>query len=197
MTVRVTLISPATSTALRDVRFDDDSPLDPAGIARAKVLAGTIAPARHTYTSPSRRCRHTARALGLEAEPLADLAACEMGRWRGQTLGAVGAAEEEAVALWMSDPVAAPHGGESLRDLRIRVGAWLDSLYARNGRIVAVAEPDVIRTAVVHALMAPDHAFWRLDIRPLTATELTGRAQRWNLRPGQALQPQDVEDAVS
>ncbi|MGW7366285.1 histidine phosphatase family protein [Streptomyces sp. NPDC054841] len=190
MTVRVTLISPATSEALRDVRFDDDSSLDPAGIARAEAAAGALAPASHAYTSPSLRCRRTAQALGLDAEPLTDLAACAMGRWRGQTLDAVAAAEEEAVALWLGDPTAAPHGGESLRDVRIRVGAWLDTLHSRAGRIVTVAEPDVIRAAVIHALSAPDQTFWRLDVRPLTATELSGRAQRWNLRSGRPLEAQ-------
>ncbi|MYV69036.1 histidine phosphatase family protein, partial [Streptomyces sp. SID2131] len=32
MTVRLTLVPPATNDALREVRFDDDSPLDPAGL---------------------------------------------------------------------------------------------------------------------------------------------------------------------
>lgn len=191
MTVRVTLISPATSAALREVRFDDDSPLDPAGIARAEAAASAIAPAAHAYASPTLRCRRTAQALGLDAEPLASLAACDMGRWRGQTLDAVAAAEEEAVAVWLGNPTAAPHGGESLQDVRIRVGAWLDTLHSRAGRIVAVAEPDVVRAAVIHALSAPEQAFWRLDVRPLTATELSGRSQRWNLRSGSTLEPQE------
>lgn len=190
MTVRLTLISPATSEALRKVRFDDDSPIDPAGLARAEAVAGTLPPAADAYTSPSPRCRQTAQALGLDAaEPLAALAACDMGRWQGQTLDAVAAAEEAAVTLWLGDPAAAPHGGESLRDVRVRVGAWLDTLHSRAGRIIAVTEPDVVRAAVIHALTAPDQAFWRLDVRPLTATELNGRAQRWNLGSGRTLEP--------
>ncbi|MBT2396182.1 histidine phosphatase family protein [Streptomyces sp. ISL-100] len=194
MTVRVTLVSPAMSKALSDVRFDDDSSLAPAGLARAEAAAGALPPALHVYTSPSQRCRQTAQALGLNAEPLAGLAACDMGRWRGQTLDAVAAAEAEAVALWLDDPTAAPHGGEALRDVRIRVGAWLDTVqHSLTGRIVAVAEPDVVRAAVLHALSAPDQAVWRLDVRPLTATELSGRAQRWNLLNGYALRPRNGE----
>ncbi|GGW67768.1 histidine phosphatase family protein [Streptomyces xantholiticus] len=188
MTVRLTLVSPATSEALREFRFDDDSPLDPAGTARAEAAAGTLAPAAATYTSPSLRCRRTAQALGLTAaEPLAALAACNMGRWRGQTLEAVAGTEKEAVALWLSDPTAAPHDGESLQDVRNRVAAWLDTLDSRTGHIIAVAEPDVIRAALIHTLSAPDQAFWRLDVRPLTATELSGRDRRWNLRSGHTL----------
>ncbi|MFH9725713.1 histidine phosphatase family protein [Streptomyces sp. NPDC017254] len=189
MTVRLTLISPAASGALRDVAFDDDSPLDPAGIARARSVAAAVDPSSRAYSSPSERCRRTAEALGLTAEPTVALAGCAMGRWRGQTLAAVAAAEEAAVGVWLSDPAAAPHGGESLRELRIRVGAWLDALRAGSGRVTAVAEPDVIRAALVHALGAPDEAARRLDVRPLTAVHLSGRAERWNLRVGDPLGP--------
>ncbi|MDT9687412.1 histidine phosphatase family protein [Streptomyces sp. P9(2023)] len=193
MTVRVTLIAPSTNEALREVRFDDQSPLDPAGFTRAEAVADTLAPGVHVYSSPSPRCHETAQALGLDAETLTDLAGCDMGRWRGRTLDAVAALEGEAVALWLSDPTAAPHGGESVRELRVRVGAWLDGLWSQAGRILAVVEPDVIRAAVLHALGAPDEAFWRLDVRPLTATELSGRAQRWNALCGRPLGPQTTE----
>ncbi|MFF0473763.1 histidine phosphatase family protein [Streptomyces sp. NPDC004284] len=189
MTVRLTLISPATSEALREVRFDDDGPLDPAGLARAEAVASAVGPSPRAYTSPSRRCRGTAEALGLRAEPLDELVGCAMGRWRGRTLEAVAAVEEAALSAWLSDPTAAPHGGESLRDLRVRVGAWLDGLQDGAGRITAVVEPDVIRAATVHALAAPDATAWRLDVRPLTAVHLSGRAGRWNLRAGEELVP--------
>lgn len=188
MTVRITLISPATNEALREVRFDDNSPLDPVGLARAEAAASALAPTPRAYTSPSPRCRQTAQALGLVAEPVAALAACHMGRWQGRTLTEVAGTEEAALAAWLSDPTASPHGGESLRDLRVRTAGWLDSLHDGTGRVIAVTEPDVIRAAVIHALSAPDHAFWRLDIRPLTATDLSGRAERWNVTAGRALE---------
>ncbi|WP_369148220.1 histidine phosphatase family protein [Streptomyces sp. R44] len=187
MTLRLTLISPATNEALREVRFDDDAPLDPAGVARAEAVGSAVDPSPRAYCSPSPRCRGTAEALGLPAESVDALAGCAMGRWRGQTLMAVAAAEEAAVSAWLSDPTAAPHGGESLRDLRVRVGAWLDGLRDGSGRVTAVVEPDVVRAAMVHALAAPDATAWRLDVRPLTAVHLSGRAGRWNLRAGEPL----------
>ncbi|MEV6423148.1 histidine phosphatase family protein [Streptomyces sp. NPDC051662] len=55
------------------------------------------------------------------------------------------------------------------------------------GRVIAVAEPDIIRACAVHALGATPAAFWRIDVRPLTATELSGRAGRWNLLSGRPL----------
>jgi broad specificity phosphatase PhoE len=185
MTVRVTLVSPAMGEALRDARFDDDLPLDPAGTAGLRRAERMNGPA---YASDSARCRATAQGLGLDAAPLPDLAGCDMGRWRGLRLDEVAAAEPAAVADWLADPCSAPHGGESLRDVRVRVGAWLDALAEGDGgRVVCVVEPDVVRAAVVHALCAPDHSFWRLDVRPLTATELSGRAGRWNVRAGRPL----------
>jgi hypothetical protein len=53
--------------------------------------------------------------------------------------------------------------------------------------VVAVVEPDVVRAALVAALEAPHAMFWRFDIRPLTATALSGRAGRWNVRVGEPL----------
>jgi broad specificity phosphatase PhoE len=55
------------------------------------------------------------------------------------------------------------------------------------GRVLAVTEPAVTRAAIVRALALPAEAFWRLDVAPLTLTELSGRSGRWNLRCGRPL----------
>ncbi|MFJ1649090.1 histidine phosphatase family protein [Streptomyces sp. NPDC088258] len=128
------------------------------------------------------------------------LAPCAMGHWQGRTLDEVAAADPQSVAAWLSDPAAAPHGGESLLDFHVRVAAWLEASATDEGasresghsagsgrRVIAVAEPDVIRAAVVHAIGAPPSAFWRIDVRPLSATELSGRNGRWNLLSGRPL----------
>ena len=193
MTVRVTLVSAAMSTGLREARFDDGGPLEPAGLQQARAAATAFAPGGRAFASPSARCAQTAAALGLAAEPAPALAGCAMGRWTGRPLAEVAAAEGDAVARWLADPDAAPHGGESLTAFLARVSSWLDGQLesvrgelATNpgGPIVAVVEPDVVRAAAMHALGAPAPAFWRLDVRPLTVTELSGRAGRWNVRWG-------------
>ncbi|MCX5209046.1 histidine phosphatase family protein [Kitasatospora sp. NBC_00240] len=190
MTVRVTLVSAAMSTALREARFDDGGPLEPAGLRQAEQAAGALPAGGRSYASPSPRCAATATALGLRAEPAPALAGCAMGRWTGLTLAEVAAAEGEAVARWLGDPAAAPHGGESLLDLFARVAGWLDALPAdapsgaERGPVTAVVEPDVVRAAALHALGVPGPAFWRLDVQPLSVTELTGRSGRWNVRWG-------------
>ncbi|MEX2980460.1 histidine phosphatase family protein [Streptomyces sp. C36] len=190
MTTRVMLISPATGSALRAARFDDGSPLDEAGERAARAAAGALPRADRAVTAPAPRCRRTAAALGLDdAEPVGALRDLEVGRWRGRSLEEVMAAEPEAVAAWLADPGAAPHGGESVVALTGRVGAWLDGLAGDGGRVLAVVEPAVVRAALVHALGLPAPVFWRLDVSPLSLTELSGRAGRWNLRCGRPLAP--------
>ncbi|AZP15776.1 histidine phosphatase family protein [Streptomyces aquilus] len=187
MTSRVMLISPAISEALREARFDDGCPLDASGLRSAKAAAGTLPTAHRVCSSPTMRCRETAGALGLDGLDAPELAALDTGRWRGSTLAEVGAAEPEALARWLSDPEEAPHGGESVAALCERVGAWLDALEAETGWTIAVAEPEIVRAALVRALGAPASAFWRTDVPPLTAVELSGRAGRWNVRMGRPL----------
>lgn len=184
MTSRVTFISPATSPSLRQARFDDGDSLDETGAARARSMAGKLPSAGRVVMSGGVRCRETAAALGLDAAVEPRLAGLDVGRWRGRTLDEVGSAELEAVGRWLADTGAAPHGGESVRDFCGRVASWLDGARETDGRTLAVVEPEVVRAAVVHALGMPVEGFWRLDVPPLTAVELSGRAGRWNVRLG-------------
>lgn len=181
MTVRLTLLCAAARTE-RAVRFADD-PLDERALRRAEAAAGTVPPADTVYMAPSRRCTGTAEALGREAataQPaLRDL---DMGSWYGRTLDEIAATDAAGLASWLSDPQAAPHGGESVEQICDRVATWLDALPSDAGRVLAVVEQAVARAAVVHALGAPHQAFWRVDVPPLSPVGLTGRDGRWNLR---------------
>jgi len=96
-------------------------------------------------------------------------------------MGDVQAEEPEAFAVWLSDPGAAPHGGDSISALIARVGAWLDSQASISGTVVAVTHASVIRAAIVHAIDADPQSFWRIDIAPLSLTQLGGYSDRWNL----------------
>ncbi|MQY38984.1 hypothetical protein SRB17_69990 [Streptomyces sp. RB17] len=186
MPLRVTFVAAARSTPLLAERFDDDRPLDQAGWDEVQRAAGDLLPlaaAELRYCSPTARSRATGDALGYA--PLAQLALrdCDMGRWRGLTLGEAMAREPDAVDAWLADPRATPHGGESLLAFISRVGGWLDTRPVEDGgRIVAVAEPAVIRAALVYALKAPPSTYWNIDVRPLSTSSVSGRAGRWNLR---------------
>jgi broad specificity phosphatase PhoE len=181
------LISPAVTAALREARFDAGGPLDEGGSRAARSAAGAVPTARAVWCSPTVRCEQTARALGLAAVAVPALAGLDAGRWRGATLAEVTVAEPEALARWLADPEEAPHGGESVRALCDRVEAWLDTAADTDGRTVAVVEPEVVRAAVVRTLGAPDAAFWRTDVPPLSAVEFSGRAGRRNVRVGRPL----------
>ncbi|MFJ3892249.1 histidine phosphatase family protein [Streptomyces sp. NPDC090083] len=187
MTSRITLISPAMNRSLRETRFDDGCPLDPSGAARAAAVAGSLRAADRVLVSPSARCRETASALGLSAVVEPELAALDMGRWRGLTLDEVMGREPDAVMGWLTDPDAVPHGGESVRGLCERAVRWLEVAGGSEGRTLAVVEQEFVRAVVVSVLGAPGAAFWRLDVAPLTATEVSGRGGRWNVRLGREL----------
>ena len=185
MTVRMTLVAAARSSALLAERFDDDRPLDQAGWYEVQLAAHALVPlsaAELRYCAPTARSRATGDALGYA--PLVQLALrdCDMGRWRGLTLAEVTAREPGAVDAWLADPRSAPHGGEPLLAFIARIGAWLDTRPAEDCRsIVAVAEPAVVRAALVYALKAPPSSYWNVDVRPLSTVTLTGRAGRWSL----------------
>lgn len=180
MTCRVILVAPAITPSLRRARFDDgDSIEHPEAVALCLPSAG------RAVSSPSVRCRETAAALCLDASTESALAGLDAGRWRGRTLEEVGAAEPEALVRWLSDPGAEPHGGESVREFCARIAEWLDKAGTTAGRTIAVVEPEVVRAVVLHALGAPEAAFWRVDVPPLAATEVTGGPGRWKLRLGQ------------
>ncbi|MDF3300266.1 histidine phosphatase family protein [Streptomyces tropicalis] len=188
MTSRVVLVSPALGPSQRRARFYDGDPLDASGAAEAGAAAGTVPPGDRVLVSPALRCAQTASALGLDATGCGDLAGLDVGRWRGRSLDEVAAAEPESVAAWLADPGAVPHGGESVREMCARIAGWLESTASgTDGRTVAVVEPEVVRAVVVHVLSAPAAAFWRVDVPPLTATEVSGRSGRWNLRAGRPL----------
>ncbi|MFE6333171.1 histidine phosphatase family protein [Streptomyces sp. NPDC057798] len=194
MSLRVTFVAAARSSPMLAERFEDDRPLDQAGWDEVQRFAHDLVPlsaAELRYCSPTPRSRATGDALGYA--PLVQLALrdCDMGRWRGLTLGEAMARESAAVDSWLADPRATPHGGESLLAFIGRVGGWLDTRPVDDGcRVVAVAEPSVIRAALVYALKAPPATYWNLDVRPLSTTTVSGRAGRWNLRfDGAPVQP--------
>ncbi|MCZ4516475.1 histidine phosphatase family protein, partial [Streptomyces sp. ActVer] len=117
MHVRVTLVAAARSSSLLAERFDDDRPLDQAGWGEVQRVAHMLVPlavAELRYCSPTPRSRATGDALGLAPLAQPALRDCDMGRWRGLTLGEAMAREPEAVDAWLADPYSAAHGGESL-----------------------------------------------------------------------------------
>ncbi|HEX4767979.1 MAG TPA: histidine phosphatase family protein [Lichenihabitans sp.] len=181
MTTRLLLVCHVATAATRAAAFPNDEPLDDQGQRRLAGLSRRLPRADHALVSPARGAIETAVGLGLQAEIDLGLRDCDYGAWRGRRLDEIGTADPEALAQWLGDPASAPHGGESLLDLIGRVAAWLDGRRIVEGRTLAVTHAAVIRAAMVHALGAPPHSFWRIDIAPLSATALSGDGRRWTL----------------
>lgn len=175
MTSRLVLIRHAATSATRRAAFPADEPIEtapPPAPPRADVF----------LTAPETSCRQTAASLGVTAVVDAALRDCDYGTWRGRTLDELTSADPDAVTSWLTDPAAAPHGGESLVDLLARVASWLDALPRDHTRIVAITHAAVVKAAVVHAILATPRSFWRIDVPPLTRTVLSGRPGSWTLR---------------
>ena len=188
---RLLLVRHASTDAVRAAAFGADEPLDAAGAAAAAGLR--LPRADEVLVSPARRATQTAERAGLAVtavEPA--LAECDFGRWAGLTLSEVAEREPDAVTAWLDDPGAAPYGGESLSAVLARVRGWLETQAARTGTAIAVTHAGVVKAAVVTALDAPPAAFWRIDVAPLSVTELHAHDGRWtvprvNDRDGEAV----------
>jgi len=176
--VRLTLVSHAMTDAMSAGRFPTDEPLNAVGHRQVdtSIELGVI---DRAVCGPEKRTRQTAELLGLRADVEPRLADLDFGRWRGDTLGGVSPAE---LAIWLTDPTQAPHGGETVVDLIGRVRGWLESLTTRRTRLVAVTHPAVIRAAILVALDAPPKSFWRIDIAPVSRTAMHFRGHAWTLR---------------
>lgn len=177
---RLLLIRHASTSAVRRAAFPCDEPLDDAGRAAARALAGRLGRG-DALCSPALRARETAAAAALDPVLDAALAECCFGSWAGRTLAEVHEQDPEGAGAWMTDPHACPHGGETLAGLIGRVGEWLDRQASAAGRAIAVTHGGVVKAAVLHALGAPAAAFWQVDVAPLALTELHARDGRWTL----------------
>ncbi len=179
---RLLLVRHAATPATRAAAFPTDEGLDERGRSDAAALLGVLPEGCEAMSSPALRCRQTATAAGFprpQLEP--DLAECDFGDWCGRTLADVHAVQPEASTAWMTDPDAAPHGGESLAAFAERVGSWLERQARMSGRAVAITHGGVVKAALVRALGAPVQAFWRIDAAPLAVTELHAHDGRWTL----------------
>ncbi|WP_213741443.1 histidine phosphatase family protein [Bradyrhizobium sp. dw_411] len=185
MATRLKLLCHASTSAVRTSTFPADEPLDDQGRQKLAAFPNSFLNSlRHNdrcLTSPALRARQTAEALGLTATIDLTLRDCDYGQWTGRTFEEVQAQEPQAMAEWIGNPEATPHGGESMAALIARVSSWLDAQSAAPGTVVAVTHASVMRAAIVCALKAPPQSFWHIDIAPLSLVRLSGHGGRWTL----------------
>ena len=168
------LVAAAHTPALRRAVFGGDDDLYEGGRNAARARRGLPGP---WVCAPSRAARQTVHELG-GSDPViaAQLADADYGTWTGRGL------TEVALGDWLTDPHAAPHGGESLAAAGARAGRWLDGQAGR--AVTAVAHPTVVRALLAYALGLSPDGLWRFDVAPLSVSRLTCRAGRWHLAVG-------------
>src|SRR5215469_11258813 len=194
MAPRLTLICHASTRALRAATFGGDDPIDEVGRRKAEALAGSIRRADQCWTSPALRARETAAALGLTAEVEERLRDCDYGRWTGKKFTQVLVREPRKLASWISNPSSAPHGGESIPQVMERVAAWIREPGRDKIHTVAITHAAVIRAAIVHVIEAQLQSFWRIDVSPLSLTDLRTNGRRWVLRSMGPMVPSEEAD---
>jgi len=148
---------------------------------KAAARGWTAPRAQFVCSGPEHRTRHTAQALGLEPALLVELADVDYGAWRGKAIDEIQATDPGGLADWLTNVNAAPHGGESLALVIARVERWMDTQTGA-GHTLAVTHPAVIRAAILCALQAPPESFWRIEISPLSITDLRFNGRLWTLR---------------
>ena len=177
--VRLTLVSHAMTDAMAAGRFPSDEPLNALGQRQvdATIDLGVVDAA---VCGPEKRTRQTAELLGLRAETeplLADLDCGALARQRARRRGPA------ELALWLTDPTQAPHGGESVVDLVDRVRR-LAGLAGGPPRAAGRRDPSAVSSAPRSWLRsnAPPKSFWRIDVGPVSRTVLHLRGRAWTLR---------------
>ncbi len=128
------------------------------------------------------RARQTAEAMGLTAVVDDRLRECDYGRWTGLRFQQVLFKEPGKLLSWIRNPSSAPHGGESIPKVLERVAAWIADRGRNPGHTVAVTHASVIRAAIVYVIQAQLPSFWRIDVVPLSLTDLRTNGRRWVLR---------------
>jgi broad specificity phosphatase PhoE len=182
---RLTLISHAPTPAQRDARFPADEPLEESALIKLSTLTWQSPRANQILTAPELRTQQTAAALHLATTPANELRDIDYGTWQGRTLNDLYADDPAAIAQWLTDPACTPHNGESIAHLITRVTNWLATLITQatetHNHTIAITHPAVIRAAMLRTLNAPPQSFWRIDIAPLTLTDLRHNGRTWTL----------------
>lgn len=158
-----------------------DPGLDALGRRQADALRGVVAGADRVVSSPLRRARETADALGLPVTVDERWVEIDYGTLDGTPLADVPSA---TWAAWRADIDFVPAGGESLAAVASRVSGAAHGLLdeARSRDIVVVTHVSPIKAAVAWALGAPDDVVWRMYCAPASVTEIGGTSAQPSVR---------------
>jgi broad specificity phosphatase PhoE len=148
-----------------------DPPLDPEGVRQAACLRSVLPDAARVVSSPLRRARQTADALGLPVTVDERWIELDYGTLDGTPLVDVA---PEVWSTWRSDPTWAPEGGESLTTLgqRVRAACMDLSDEAATRDVVVVTHVSPVKAAAGWALGVGDEVAWRMYVAPASITRV-------------------------
>ncbi len=152
------------SNASRRLLGRMDVPLDDLGRRQAEALGRSplLRPVTRVVSSPLRRARDTAAALGRPVTVDERWTEIDYGIFDGLELDRAG----DLFRQWGRDIGFIPEGGESLMSLGSRVRAACDDLWpeASVDDVVVVSHVSPIKAAVAWALGVDDHTTWRMFV---------------------------------
>jgi broad specificity phosphatase PhoE len=148
-----------------------DPGLDELGRRQAGELAKVLRGADRIISSPLRRTRETAAALGGPVDIDERWVEIDYGTLDGTPLSEV---PPETWATWRADTAFTPGGGESLAAVGQRVRAAAEELReeARDRDIVVVTHVSPIKAAAGWALGVGDEVVWRMWCAPASITRI-------------------------
>lgn len=174
------LIRHAPVAGPRGVIHDINASADVSDVAALQRLRAQLPNPHVAISSPARRARETAAALGLVAGEDPSFSEQDFGRWTGLTHEQIrrdfGAAYDD---FWRGPADNRPPEGESFREQIARVEVGIQALPA--GDVILVAHAGTIRAALALALaMPPDNAL-RFVIDPLSLTRVDRIGEAWRV----------------
>ncbi|HET6697507.1 MAG TPA: bifunctional RNase H/acid phosphatase [Nocardioidaceae bacterium] len=184
-------------------RFSGTGGSDPGlngdGRAQVRAVADWLAPlgeqVEAVVTSPLRRARESAEIIAsrLDREVRVEdgLAEAAFGSWDGLTFQQVRERYPDDLDAWLGSLDVGPGGGESFRDMSVRVRRGRDRLLASYaGRtVLAVTHVTPVKLLVAAALGAPLEAVFRMEVAPASVTVIswfadgTASLRLFNARP--------------
>jgi broad specificity phosphatase PhoE len=176
---RLTLICHARTLAQTLARFPEDEPLAMDWQSARGSRGARFKAASRLLCAPELRTRQTAELFGKPVEIVAALRDCDFGLWRGMRISELQKNQGELLQAWLADPHSAPHGGESVAQVGERVGAWLKTLEASPGHVLAVTHPFIMRAALMQVLQGSASSL--IDVEPLATLDLQFHGC-WRLR---------------
>jgi broad specificity phosphatase PhoE len=149
-----------------------DYPLDEVGLAQAAEVAKALGRPSRVVSSPLRRARETAEALGVDVDVDERWTELDYGELDGQPVASMGF---EAWARWRDDSRFAPPGGESLSDMAARVVSACEDLRdeATEAEVVVVSHVSPIKTAMAWALGLGTELAWHSHLDQASITRIS------------------------